>query len=103
MHAKKAKQILFEKLADRSIDRESFKQKKQIYDTEIAELEQKISDVNMAAQLVRDSEEAAAERIETVESFLEVAEMTEEIWKKFVEDVFLYPGDRMEIHWNFED
>ncbi|WP_276951698.1 recombinase family protein [Enterocloster lavalensis] len=101
--AKKAKQILFEKLADRSIDRESFKQKKQIYDTEIAELEQKISDVNMAAQLVRDSEEAAAERIETVESFLEVAEMTEEIWKKFVEDVFLYPGDRMEIHWNFED
>lgn len=53
--------------------------------------------------MVRDSEEAAAERIETVESFLEVAEMTEEIWKKFVEDVFLYPGDRMEIHWNFED
>ena len=34
--AKKAKQMLFEKLADRSIDRESFKVKKQEYDDEIA-------------------------------------------------------------------
>ena len=49
--AKKAKQMLFEKLADRSIDRESFKAKKQEYDDEIAVLEQKISDAKMAEQL----------------------------------------------------
>ena len=101
--ARKAKQILFEKLADRSIDRESFKEKKQTYDTEIAELEQKISDANMAAQLTRDFEEESAERIETAKSFLEVMDMTEEMWEKFVKDVFLYPDGRMEIHWNFDD
>lgn len=101
--AKKAKQILFEKLADRSIDRESFKKKKQDYDVEIAELEQKISDVNMAEQLSRDSEDESVERIETAKTFLEVTEMTEEMWEKFVKDIFLYPDDRMEIQWNFDE
>ena len=54
----------------------------------------------MAEQLANDE---AAEKIETAKSFLEIAEMTEEMWEKFVNDVFLYPGGRMEIHWNFED
>ena len=101
--ARKAKQILFEKLADRSIDRETFKEKKQGYDAEIEELEQRLSDASMAEQLAKDSDDEAAEKIETAKSFLDVTEMTEEMWEKFVKDVFLYPGGRMEIHWNFED
>lgn len=101
--AKKAKQILFEKLADRSIDRETFKEKKLAYDSEIEALEQRLSDANMAEQLVKDSNDEAAEKIETAKSFMEVAEMTEEMWEKFVKDVFLYPGGRMEIHWNFDE
>ncbi len=57
----------------------------------------------MAEQLAKDSDDEAAEKIETVKSFLEVTEMTEEMWEKFVEDVFLYPDGRMEIHWGFGD
>ena len=57
----------------------------------------------MAEQLAKDSDDEAAEKIETAKSFLEIAEMTEEMWEKFVNDVFLYPCGRMEIHWNFED
>ena len=101
--ARKAKQILFEKLADRSIDRETFKEKKQEYDLDIDALEQKLSDASMAEQLARDSDDEVAEKIEMAKSFLDVTEMTEEMWEKFVKDVFLYPGGRMEIHWNFED
>ncbi|MDD6515326.1 MAG: recombinase family protein [bacterium] len=100
---KKAKQILFEKLADRSIDRETFKAKKQECDDEIAELEQKISDARMAEQLTAESEEAAQSRVETAKSFLDLKEMTEDAWETFVEKVIVYPEYRIEIHWRFEE
>ena len=100
---KKAKQILFEKLADRSIDREAFKTKKQEYDSEIAALEQKISDARMAEQLTAESDEAAKSRVETAKSFLDLKEMTEDAWETFVEKVIVYPEYRIEIHWRFEE
>lgn len=96
--AKKAKQKLFEKLADRSIDRETFKEKKAAYDSEIADLEQRISDASMAESLTSDDE-----KVEVAKSFLDIKTMTDEIWVKFLKDVFVYPGGRMEIHWNFDD
>lgn len=101
--AKKAKQMLFEKLADRRIDRETFKVKKQEYDSVIAALEQKISDVKMTEQLVRESDEAARSRVETAKSFLDLNEMTEDVWEKFVEKVIVYAKYRIEIHWRFEE
>jgi len=100
---KKAKQILFEKLADRSIDREAFKTKKQEYDSEIAALEQKISDARMAEQLTAESDEAAKSRVKTAKSFLDLKEMTEDAWEKFVEKVIVFPEYRIEIHWRFEE
>ena len=100
---KKAKQMLFEKLADRSIDREAFKTKKQEYDAEIAALEQKISDARMAEQLTVESDEAAQSRVETAKSFLDLKEMTEDAWETFVEKVIVYPEYRIEIHWRFEE
>ena len=96
---KKAKQVLFEKLADRSIDRETFKEKKVQYDSEIAELEQKISDASLAESLSAESDE----KVDEVKSFLEVATLTDDMWEKFLQDVIVYPGGRLEIHWNFEE
>ena len=100
---KKAKQMLFEKLADRSIDRETFKAKKAEQDELIAELEQKISDARMAEQLTAESDEAAQARVETAKSFLDLKEMTEDAWETFVEKVIVYPEYRIEIHWRFEE
>ena len=94
--------MLFEKLADRSVDRETFKAKKQEYDTEIASLEQKIS-VRMAEQLMAESDEAAQSRLETAKTFLDLKEMTEDAWETFVEKVIVYPEYRIEIHWRFEE
>ena len=96
---KKAKQMLFEKLADRSIDRETFKEKKSQYDTEIAELEQRISDASLAESLSDESDE----KVDEVKSFLEVATLTDDMWEKFIQDVIVYPGGKLEIHWNFEE
>jgi hypothetical protein len=101
--AKKAKQMLFEKLADRSIDRETFKAKRVEQDEQIAELEQKISDARMAEQLTAESEESAQSRVETAKSFLDLKEMTEDAWNTFVEKVIVYPEYRIEIHWRFEE
>lgn len=101
--AKKAKQVLFEKLADRSIDRESFKAKKAKQDEVIADLEQKISDAKMAERLVTDEADEAKEKIETAKSFLDLKDMTEDAWEKFIDDVIVYPDYRMEIHWSFEE
>lgn len=94
--AKKAKQKLFERLADRSIDREAFKEKKAVYDAEIADLEQRISDAEVVETIVKDK----SDKVE-VQSFLDIKTMTDEIWIKFLKDVFVFPGGRMEIHWNF--
>lgn len=100
---KKAKQALFEKLADRSIDRERFKEQKQGYDEEIARLEQQISEARVAQRLVSDADAESREKIETAKNFLDKKEMDEEMWEKFVEDVIVYPDYRMEIRWSFEE
>ena len=96
---KQGKQKLFEKLADRQIDRETFKSKKAAYDEDIAALEQKISDAAMAEALAEDR----ADAVETARSFLDITEMTDEVWDRFVKDVIVYPGPRLEIIWNFEE
>lgn len=91
--------MLFEKLADRSIDRETFKEKKALYDSEILELEQKISDASLAESLSAEADE----KMDEVKSFLEVAALTDDMWEKFIQDVIVYPGGKLEIHWNFEE
>lgn len=101
--AKKAKQVLFEKLADRSIDRETFKAKKVEQDEVINDLEQKISDARMAEKLVTDEHDDAKEKIETAKTFLDLTEMTDEAWDTFIDEVIVYPDDRVEIRWNFEE
>jgi DNA invertase Pin-like site-specific DNA recombinase len=96
---KKEKQVLFEKLADRQIDRENFKACKAEIDSRIAELEQRIDDARVREALIEETRG----RADVARSFLDVEEMTEAIWEKFVEVVYLYPEMRMEIVWKFED
>lgn len=69
----------------------------------IADLEQKISDAKMAQRLVADEHDEAKEKIEMAKSFLDLKNMTEEAWEKFIDDVIVYPDYRMEIHWSFEE
>jgi DNA invertase Pin-like site-specific DNA recombinase len=96
---KREKQMLFEKLADRCIDREMFRVRKAEIDAQITGLEQRLENTKISAALAEDAGSGADE----ARSILDVQEMSEEIWEKFVNDVYLYPGNRMEIRWNFDD
>ena len=40
--------------------------------------------------------------IEMAKSFLALDSMTDEMWEKFVKDIFVYPGERLDIRWNFD-
>ena len=41
--------------------------------------------------------------MDEVKFFLEVDALTDDMWEKFIQDVIVYPGDKLEIHWNFEE
>ena len=101
--AKKAKQKLFEKLVDREIERAVFLERKKGYDAEIGRLEQEISDAGLAERIDRDADGEARERADVARSFLDVGEMTEEIWERFVKGACVYPDGRIEVRWNFGD
>ncbi len=100
---KKAKQMLFEKLADRVIDRGAFLEKKKEYDGQIAELEQRMEDLSVAEALFQEKQDDRKSRTDAARSFLEIGRMTEDVWEKFVKGAALYPDGRLEIRWNFED
>lgn len=88
-----AKRFLFEKLADRNIDRETFKVKKAEYDQEIENLKKKVSTIKA---LLDDEEE-----IEVDESVLEAKNLTKEIWDQYIESVDVFPDKRLEIKFKF--
>lgn len=101
--AKKAKLRLFEKLADREIERAVFLERKKGYDSEIGRLEQEILDAGLAERMDRDVDGEAREQADVARSFLDVGEMTEEIWERFVKGALVYPDGRIEVWWNFGD
>ena len=101
--AEKAKKMLFEKLADRTLDRETFKEKKAEYDGEIERLKEELQILQAAGGDGQNQAEKIREKKEEAESFLDVPKMADEIWDKFVKKVKVFPGKRIEIEWKFED
>lgn len=97
--AGKAKNKLIRKMAERSIRREEFLHNKKAQDEQIAELEQKLSDLKTKELIQRDKSVDTAE----IRSFLDVTEITEKEWNRFIDKVMLYPDKKMVIRWKFEE
>ena len=57
----------------------------------------------MREAAAQDVDGEARERADVARSFLDVGEMTEEIWERFVKAACVYPDGRIEIRWNFGD
>ena len=57
----------------------------------------------LAERIDRDADGEARERADVARSFLDVGEMTEEIWRRFVKAACVYSDGRIEIRWNFGD
>ena len=100
--AKKDKQLLFEKLADRKIDGKAFIERKRDYDTEISRLEKMLSADEYAKEAIRNTGIEYNEKMQGTTSFTNTKTMTEKMWETFVKDVSVYPDDRVEIRWRFE-
>lgn len=88
-----SKRFLFEKLSDRTIDRETFRERKAEYDQEIDVLRERI----MAVRELMDDESDA----DIDESILDKDEITDEIWEKYIESAEVFPDDRMTIKFKF--
>ena len=57
----------------------------------------------MAESFSEEAGEEAREKIKTAENFLDLKDMTEEVWEKFVEEVEVFPDYRIEIRWRFRE
>ena len=60
-------------------------------------LQAKVTDevnTNLISSLEKD--------LRVARSFLALDSMTDEMWEKFVKDVYVYPGERLDIRWNFD-
>ena len=97
--AEKSKAQLIRKLTERSISREAFVEKKKKQDEQISELERRLSDLKAQEMMECEQDADTGE----IKSFLDVTELTEDIWERFIKKVVLYPDKRLEIHWNFDE
>ena len=70
---------------------------KRVMDEEEMKLQAKVTDevnTNLISSLEKD--------LRVARSFLALDSMTDEMWEKFVKDVYVYPGERLDIRWNFD-
>ena len=87
------KRFLFERLADRSIDRESFKAQKADFDRQIELLKGKIN----AIMVAMDEEKTP----DPDRSALDEEKLTKELWDKYIESAEVFPDDRIAVKFKF--
>lgn len=87
------KRLLFEKLADRSIDRQTFKTRKVTFDEKIEALKEKM---NVIRASMDERKEADVDR-----SDLDAVDLTKELWDKYIESAEVYPDDRITVKFKF--
>ncbi len=87
------KRFLFEKLADRSIDRETFKAKKAEYDARIEVLKDKINTI-MAS--LDEKNEITIDR-----SVADAKKLTKDLWGRYIESAEVFPNDRIVVKLKF--
>lgn len=95
----KAKKKLLKKMVERSIGREEFLEQKKGYDVRIEELHQKLEALKVQDVVVSDGTKA----VEKIRSFLDIEELTDDIWKQFIKEVRVFTDKRVEIEWKFEE
>lgn len=95
-----AKMKLIEKMVDRSIDRNSFKEQKKIYDEEIENLSLRLEALKTTASMGTDVDKP---KMEEIRSIMDVGELTEDIWNRFVKEVKVYSDKSLQIDWKFNE
>lgn len=66
-------------------------------------MEKKLTDARLVQKMLEEAASESRDRAEAAKSIIGFDEMTDEIWEKFIKDVYVYPGERLDIQWNFDE
>lgn len=94
---------LYDKYADGKLDREFFINEKKKYDADMECLEQQLDLLKQAQEQEEKVQNGPDKKVYQAMAFLEEEELTEDMKDKQIEKVIIYPGERMEIVWKFEE
>ena len=100
--AQKSWIALYDKYADGKLEREFFLNEKKQYDADMEKLEEELAALRQAQEEEESEQEGSQRKADQAIAFLEEEELTEDMKKKLIEKVIVYPGNRIEIVWKFE-
>ena len=88
---------LYEQYASDVISKEAFLDKKAVIDGKIRELEQKRD------ELMQDKQDVLSELEANCRAFSNSEELTSDMVRAFVDKIYVFPDQRIEIRWRFKD
>lgn len=94
---------LYDKYADGKLEREFFINEKKQYDADMERMEEELAALRQAQEEEESAQEGSERKACQAMAFLEEEELTEDMKEKLIEKVVIYPNERMEIVWKFEE
>ena len=94
---------LYDKYADGKLDREIFLNEKKKYDADMERMEEELGALKQTQEAEENVQDGSVRKAEQALMFLEEDELTEDMKEKLIEKVVVYPGNRIEIVWRFEE
>lgn len=94
---------LYDKYADGKLEREFFINEKKQYDADMERMEGELAALRQAQEEEEAAQEGSERKACQAMAFLEDDELTEDMKEKLIEKVVIYPNERMEIVWKFEE
>lgn len=94
---------LYDKYADGKIEREFFINEKKQYDADMERMEEELAVLRQVQEKEEAVQDGSERKVCQAMAFLEAEELTEDMKEKLIEKVIIYPNERMEIVWKFEE
>ncbi len=94
---------LYDKYADGKLEREFFINEKKQYDADMERMEEELAALRQAQEEEEAVQEGSERKVCQAMAFLEEEELTEDMKEKLIKKVIIYPNERMEIVWKFEE
>ncbi|NBH28481.1 hypothetical protein D3Z60_22695 [Lachnospiraceae bacterium] len=80
-----------------------FLNEKKKYDADMERMEEELGALKQTQEAEENVQDGSVRKAEQALMFLEEDELTEDMKEKLIEKVVVYPGNRIEIVWRFEE
>lgn len=94
---------LYDRYADGKLKREFFLNEKKKYDVDMERMEEELAALKQTQEAEKNMQGGSKRKAEQAVAFLGEEELTEDMKEKLIEKVVVYPGNRIEIVWRFEN